>query len=239
MHGRVAPLPRLREAADRHAARLMVDDAHGLGVLGAHGRGIEEHWEMPGSVDVLMGTFSKAPGAVGGYVTGSRDLVDYLRVFARSSLFTASLPGGDLRRHHRVAAGHGRESEHRERLWRNARRLHAGLRGAGFPLPPLESPILTVFLGHDALLWTVSRDLFLAGVKCGNVTYPAVARGEGDPAPERQRAAHRRGHRRRRLGPRRRSARRHGDRSGCTPAEVQEIGRRAPPGPSRCPRARA
>jgi len=179
MHGRIAPLPRLREVADRHAARLMVDDAHGLGVLGPHGRGIEDHWGMPGSVDVLMGTFSKAPGAVGGYVTGSRELVDYLRVFARSSLFTAALPAATcagITESLRVMAG---EPEHRERLWRNARRLHAGLRGAGFPLPPFESPILTVFMGHDALLWAASRDLFLAGFKCGNVTYPAVPRGEG------------------------------------------------------------
>jgi 7-keto-8-aminopelargonate synthetase-like enzyme len=226
MHGRVAPLPRLRELADRHAARLMVDDAHGLGVLGPHGRGIEEHWEMPGSVDVLMGTFSKAPGAVGGYVTGSRELVDYLRVFARSSMFTATLPAATcagITESLRVMA---REPEHRERLWRNARRLHAGLCGAGFPLPTLESPILTVFMGHDSLLWAASRDLFLAGFKCGNVTYPAVARGEGvirmsvsarhtaEDIDDAVSALETIGARYGVLG--------------CTPAEVQEIGRNLP-----------
>ena len=179
MHGRVAPLPALREVADRHQARLMVDDAHGVGVLGPTGRGIEEHWKMQGSVDVLMGTFSKAPGAVGGYVSGSRDLVDYLRVFARSSMFTASLPAATcagITEAFRVMA---EEGEHRERLWRNARRLHAGLSDAGLVVPELESPIITVFLGHDAVLWTVSRELALAGVKCGNVAFPAVSRGEG------------------------------------------------------------
>jgi len=179
MHGRVAPLPALRAVADSHAARLMVDDAHGVGVLGATGRGIEEHWGLPGSVDVLMGTFSKAPGSVGGYVSGSRDLVDYLRVFARASMFTASLPAATCAGITEAFRVMEQEGEHRERLWENARRLHAGLRGVGLVVPPLESPILTVFLGHDALLWTVSRDLALAGVKCGNVTYPAVPRGEG------------------------------------------------------------
>jgi 8-amino-7-oxononanoate synthase len=179
MHGRVAPLPELRAVADRHHARLMVDDAHGVGVLGATGRGIEEHWAMPGAVEVLMGTFSKAPGAVGGYVAGTRDLVNYLRVFARSSMFTASLPAATcagITEAFRVMA---EESEHREQLWRNARRLHAELRQAGLLVPELESPIITVFLGHDALLWSVSRDLALAGVKCGNVTFPAVPHGEG------------------------------------------------------------
>ncbi len=179
MHGRIAPLPALRQIADRHAARLMVDDAHGVGVLGATGRGIEEHWGLPGSVDVLMGTFSKAPGAVGGYVSGSRDLVDYLRVFARASMFTASLPAATCAGIREAFLVMSEESEHRERLWQNARRLHSGLRSIGLVVPDLESPILTVFLGHDALLWTVSRDLALAGVKCGNVTYPAVPRGEG------------------------------------------------------------
>jgi 4-hydroxy-2,2'-bipyrrole-5-methanol synthase len=179
MHGRVAPLPALRETADRHQARLMIDDAHGVGVLGRTGRGIEEHWDLKGSVDVLMGTFSKAPGSVGGYVSGSRDLVDYLRVFARSSMFTASLPAATCAGISEAFRVMAEESEHRERLWKNARRLHAGLRGAGLVVPELESPIITVFLGHDAVLWTVSRDLALAGVKCGNVTFPAVSRGEG------------------------------------------------------------
>jgi 7-keto-8-aminopelargonate synthetase-like enzyme len=179
MHGRIAPLAALRGVADRHQARLMVDDAHGVGVLGATGRGIEEHWGLPGAVDVLMGTFSKAPGAVGGYVSGSRELVDYLRVFARASMFTASLPAATCAGISEAFHVMHEESEHRERLWQNARRLHSGLRSLGLLVPDLESPILTVFLGHDALLWSVSRDLALAGVKCGNVTYPAVPRGEG------------------------------------------------------------
>ncbi|MBC8645744.1 MAG: pyridoxal phosphate-dependent aminotransferase family protein [Thermoanaerobaculia bacterium] len=178
MHGRIAPLRSLRETADRHGARLLVDDAHGLGVLGATGRGIEEHFGLPGAADVLTGTFSKASGSVGGYVCGSADLIEYLRVFARSSMFTASLPAAicaGVTESFRVMS---EEPEHRERVWSNARRLWEGLRQVGLLLPELESPILPLFMGHERLLWSASRDLFLAGFKCGNVGFPAVPRGE-------------------------------------------------------------
>jgi len=178
MHGRVAPLPALRSVADRFGARLMVDDAHGLGVLGGTGRGIEEHFGLPGSVDVLMGTFSKAPGAVGGYVCGPREVIDYLRVFAHAAMFTASLPAATCAGLTEAMRVMDDEPEHRERLWANARRLWAGLRAAGLSVPALESPILPVFMGHERLLWAVSRALFASGLKCGNVSYPAVPRGE-------------------------------------------------------------
>ena len=178
MHGTVAPLPALRAVADRHGARLMVDEAHALGILGRTGRGLEEHFGHPGSVDVLMGTFSKAPGSVGGYVCGSAELVGYLRFFARASMFTASLPAA-------VCAGLAEairvldeEPEHRARLWDNARRFWAALRAQGLSVPPLESPIVTVRIGDDRLLWSIARDLFDADIKCGSVSYPAVPRGE-------------------------------------------------------------
>jgi len=92
MHGHTALLPELHALAKRHGARLMIDEAHSVGVLGATGRGLEEKFNMPGSIDILMSTFSKAPGAMGGYVCASKDVVQYLRFYARASMFTASLP---------------------------------------------------------------------------------------------------------------------------------------------------
>jgi 8-amino-7-oxononanoate synthase len=178
MHAAIAPLPDLRAICDRHGAKLMVDDAHGLGVLGPTGRGIEEHWNMEGRVDVLMGTFSKAPGTVGGYVTGSTALIDYLRFFARSSMFTAALPAA-------ICAGVTEslrviqdEPEHRERLWDNSRRLWQGLAQVGLHVPETPSPIVTAFVGNERLLAATSRALFAAGFKVGSVCYPAVPRGE-------------------------------------------------------------
>ncbi len=178
MHGRVAPLPELREVADRHGAVLYIDDAHGLGVLGENGRGVEEHFGMLGAADVLMGTFSKAPGAVGGYIAGSRELVEYLRVYARSCMFTAALPAATCAGLTESLRVMRTEPEHRYRLWRNARRLWRGLRQVGLRVPELESPIVPVFTGHDRMLWSMSYDFFEAGFKCGNVSYPAVPRGE-------------------------------------------------------------
>lgn len=178
MHGRIAPLPRLAELAKRYSARLMVDDAHGIGVLGASGRGIEEHWGQPGAVDVLMGTLSKALGAIGGFVSGSKDLIYYLRFYATSGMFTTSLPAATcagMREALRIIRS---ESDHRERLWDNIRAFSPILQEAGFIVSDPVSPIATVFMGNHRLMLEFSRDLFDAGIKCGNVMFPVVARGE-------------------------------------------------------------
>lgn len=133
---------------------------------------------MPGAADILMGTFSKAPGSVGGYVSGSRELVEYLRFFARAGVFTAALPAATCAG---ITCAFGimeREPEHRIRLWDNARRLWSGLRESGWNVPREASPIVTVFLGHDRLLYRASRELFDRGFKVGVVSYPAVPKNE-------------------------------------------------------------
>lgn len=178
MHGTLADLPALVRLRDRFGARLLVDDAHGVGVLGATGRGIEEHHGIMGGADVLVGTFSKAPGTVGGYVAGSAAVIEYLRFHARAGFFTAAFPAAlavGVTEAFRVIEA---EPELRAALWRNVHRLHAGLSAAGLPVSPAESPILTVFAGHTRLLWALGRALFEAGVKTSSVDYPAVPRGE-------------------------------------------------------------
>ncbi|MFZ5570954.1 MAG: aminotransferase class I/II-fold pyridoxal phosphate-dependent enzyme [Thermodesulfobacteriota bacterium] len=178
MHGSVADLPRLAALSKKHNARLMLDEAHSIGVLGETGHGIEEHYGMTGAVDVLMGTLSKTPGSLGGYVAGCRELVTYLRHYAQSGMFTTSLPAA-------ICAGvteafhvMEEEPEHRERLWNNIRRLTAAIHDAGLLVSPPRSSIITVSVGELGLLWLVSQELFQAGIKAGSVTYPAVARGE-------------------------------------------------------------
>jgi 8-amino-7-oxononanoate synthase len=179
MHGTLAPLEDLRHLATRHGALLLVDEAHATGVIGPTGRGLEEHFGMAGAIDVLVGTFSKAPGAAGGYVCGSKELICYLQYFARSGLFTATLPAAlcaGLSEAFRVM---DEEPEHRERLWRNVNDLAPRLAAAGLAVPErVESPIITVYLGSSGLLRRFSREVFAAGIKCGSVTYPAVPRGE-------------------------------------------------------------
>jgi 8-amino-7-oxononanoate synthase len=179
MHGTLAPLKDLRSVATRHGALLLVDEAHATGVIGRTGRGLEEHFGMNGAIDVLVGTFSKAPGGAGGYVCGSKELICYLQFFARSGLFTATLPAAlcaGLSEAYRVM---DEEPEHRERLWHNVNDLAPRLAEAGLAVPEhVESPIITVYLGSSGLLRRFSREVFAAGIKCGSVTYPAVPRGE-------------------------------------------------------------
>ena len=174
MHGSVAPLPALRAEATRAGALLMVDEAHATGVLGRTGRGTEEQFGLPGAADVLMGTFSKAAGAAGGYVVGSRELVEYLRFFAHAAVFTASLPAT-------VCAGIAEafrvmddEPGLRDRLWRNTRRFTSALVEQGLRPLSCETTIVAVVVGPQERLLAVGRELYDAGIRCGSVSYPAV-----------------------------------------------------------------
>lgn len=178
MHGRLAPLPGLVELARRHEARLMVDEAHSTGIIGPTGRGLEEHYGLEGSIDVLVGTFSKVLGTSGGYVCGSRELIYYLRFYANSGMFTASLPAASCAGVAEAFRVLEEEPEHRERLWGNVRTLVPALQAEGFAVSEPESPIVTVFVGSSKLLWLFSRDLFDSGIKCGNVAFPAVPVGQ-------------------------------------------------------------
>lgn len=176
MHGELAPLPELSDLCRKHRARLMVDDAHGVGVVGRTGRGIEEHFDCVGSVDVLTGTLSKTLGALGGYVVGTRELIDYLRWFSPSGVFTTTLPAPICAGVSRALQVIEEEPELRERLWENIRRFVPPLKEAGFQISGMNSPIITIFVGSQETLWQVSRDLYDAGIKAGNVIYPAVPR---------------------------------------------------------------
>jgi 7-keto-8-aminopelargonate synthetase-like enzyme len=178
MHGDLCDLPGLRSVADKYGARLMIDDAHSVGILGANGGGIEEHYGMRGAADVLMGTFSKAPGAAGGYVAGDQALIDYLRFLSHGALFTASLPAPTCAAITEAFAVMQEEPEHRERLWANTRYMWQGLVDAGLRVPPLSSPILTAHVGDETLLGPLAVALFQAGVKTGLAQHPAVPRGQ-------------------------------------------------------------
>lgn len=178
MHGKVVPLPELAEIVHRHGAKLLVDEAHATGILGPNGRGIEDHFAMPGSIDVLVGTFSKAPGTTGGYICGSRELICYLRFYANPAVFTASPPAALCAGVTEAFKIMEEEPDHREALWANVRYFAPALRDAGLVVAGGETPILTVFVGTDALLWLLGRELFMSGIKCGTVTYPAVPAGQ-------------------------------------------------------------
>ncbi len=178
MDGDIGPLPKLVEAAERHCAIMMIDDAHSSGVLGRNGRGTVDHFGLHGRVDVQVGTLSKAIGVLGGYVCGSRDLIEFLYHRARPFLFSTSHPPG-------VAAAClaafdilEQEPERIERLWENTRYFKSALRNAGFDTGESETPITPIMVGEAAAAHRFSRELFDAGLYSTGIGFPTVPRGK-------------------------------------------------------------
>ena len=178
IHGKLAPLPQLKRLAKKYNAKLMMDDSHSTGVIGATGKGIEEHFNMPKSIDILVGGFSKTAGAIGGYVCGSKEMIDYLRFFARSAIFTSAIPASTCAGIIEAYKVIQQEPELRNILWNNINLLSSSLRNEGFLVPEPESAIITIFIGNENLLWLMSKDLFELGIKCGNASFPSIPRGQ-------------------------------------------------------------
>lgn len=178
MDGDIGPLPALVDAAERHGAIMMIDDAHSSGVLGRNGRGTVDHFNLHGRVDVQVGTLSKAVGVLGGYVCGSRDLIEFLYHRARPFLFSTSHPPG-------VAAAClaafdilENEPERIEQLWANTRYFKAALNDAGFSTGQSETPITPIMVGEAAAAHQFSRELFDEGLYATGIGFPTVAKGK-------------------------------------------------------------
>jgi glycine C-acetyltransferase len=176
MDGDIGRLPGLAEAAARHGAIMMVDDAHSSGVLGRNGRGTIDHFGLHGKVDIQVGTLSKAIGVLGGYVCGSRDLIEFLYHRARPFLFSTSHPPA-------VAAAClaafdvlEQEPERIDALWANTRYFKQGLAEAGFRIGESETPITPVITGEARLAYELSRKLFENGVLATGIGFPTVAK---------------------------------------------------------------
>jgi len=183
MDGDVGPLPALCDLAEKYGAIMMVDDAHASGVLGRNGRGTIDHFKMHGRVDIQVGTLSKAIGALGGYVCGSRDFIDFLYHRARPFLFSTSHPPS-------VAASCiaafdvlEQEPERMEKLWENTRywKKELGLLGfdiGGVTTPASETPITPIIIGDGKLTMDFSRELFNEGVLGTGIAFPTVPEGK-------------------------------------------------------------
>ena len=178
MDGDIGALPGLVEAAEKHGAIMMVDDAHSSGVLGRQGRGTIDHFGLHGRVQVQVGTLSKAIGVLGGYVCGSRDLIDFLYHRARPFLFSTSHPPA-------VAAAClaafdvlEQEPERMENLWKNTKYFKQGLTSAGFNTGISETPITPVIVGEAKAAHELSRELFAEGVLATGIGFPTVAKGK-------------------------------------------------------------
>lgn len=178
MHGDIVRLPELVGLARRHGARVLVDDAHATGVLGATGSGTTEHFQMKGEVDIEVGTMSKALGGQGGFVVGDKEVIDYLRFFANAYVFAATIPAP-------VAAGliesvriMQSEPQRLARLWENIRHLKGRLDTLGFDTERSESAIIPVVIGDEQRAMALGRAVRRRGMFCQTVVFPGVAVGD-------------------------------------------------------------
>src|SRR5262244_1720016 len=183
MDGDIGPLPGLCDLAEKYGAIMMVDDAHASGVLGRNGRGTIDHFGVHGRVDVQVGTLSKAIGALGGYVCGSRDLIDFLYHRARPFLFSTSHPPSVAATCIAAFDVLEREPERIQKLWENTLfwKKELGLLGfniGGVNTPASETPITPIIIGDGKLTMDFSRELFKEGVFGTGIAYPTVPEGK-------------------------------------------------------------
>ena len=177
MGGDIANLPRICELAKKYNARILVDDAHSIGVLGESGRGTASHFGLENQIDLITGTFSKSFASIGGFVAGEKVVMDYIKHNSRALIFSASMPPAS------VAATLGAldiiesEPERREKLWENTKFIKEGFERLGFNILKSSTPIVPVFIGDDMKTFEFWRLLFKNGVFVNPIVSPAVPPG--------------------------------------------------------------
>lgn len=178
MDGDIAPLPEIAEISEKYDALLMVDDAHGEGVLGRGGRGIVDHFGLHGKVHIEVGTLSKAFGVVGGYVAGSKALIEFLKQKGRPFLFSSAVTPADVAACIAAVDILTESDELVRKLWDNASYFKKGMVERGFDIGHSETPITPVMLGEAPLAQEFSRRLFEEGIFAQAIGYPTVPRGK-------------------------------------------------------------
>lgn len=178
MDGDVAPLPEIVELAKEYNAMVLVDDAHGEGVLGSHGRGIVDHFGLHGEVDIEVGTFSKAFGTVGGCIAGSQTLVDYLKQKARPFLFSSAVTPVDIAATIASVELLEKDDSLVQQLWNNAEFFQGKMEDLGFNVGKTETPITPVMIGDAGEARKFSKRLFEEGIFAQALGFPTVPRGK-------------------------------------------------------------
>jgi 8-amino-7-oxononanoate synthase len=177
MEGDIARLPEIIEVARRFDAGVMVDDAHGIGVLGRTGRGTAEHFGLEQEVDLIMGTFSKAMASVGGFIAGDATVIDFIKHRARTLIFSAAPPPASVAAALATVEIMENEPERRERLWVNTRFFAEGLRSLGLDTGESQTPVVPVVVGEDATALRMVQRLHEEGVFVNCVLSPATPPG--------------------------------------------------------------
>lgn len=173
MGGDICPLPEVLEVCQRHGARLMVDDAHGVGTMG-QGRGTAAHFGLSDKVDLMMGTFSKSFASIGGFIAGSADVIHYIQHHARSLIFSAALPASNAAAVLAALDIIETEPQHVQRVWENADYMRAGLRELGYNTGASTTPIIPIIIGEQYLTGITWAALIEQGVYTNPVVPPAT-----------------------------------------------------------------
>jgi 7-keto-8-aminopelargonate synthetase-like enzyme len=177
MEGEIADLPGIVSLARRYDARLLVDDAHAVGVLGATGAGTPEHFGLTDEVDLIVGTFSKSFASIGGFVAADEPVIHYLRHHARSLIFSASMPPSACATVLKCIEIMSQEPERRERLWSHALRMQHEFQRLGFNVGETRTPIVPVVIGENTRTFMFWKALYENGVFTNPVVPPAVPDG--------------------------------------------------------------
>jgi 8-amino-7-oxononanoate synthase len=177
MGGDIVDLPRLVTIAKKYGARIMIDDAHSIGVLGQHGRGTAEHFGLEDQVDIVMGTFSKSFASIGGFIAGDEPVIHYIKHHSRSLIFSASPPPAAVATVLACLDIIEKEPERRERLWEITNKMRRGFRELGFNTGNSQTPIIPIIIGEDEKTFAFWKALFENGVYANPVISPAVPPG--------------------------------------------------------------
>lgn len=178
MEGDIVKLPEVVALCKKYGTRLMVDDAHGIGVLGLTGRGTAEHFGLENEVDMIMGTYSKSLASIGGFIAGQKDVINYIKHFGRSFIFSASPPPASVAAVSAAIDIIESEPERREQLWKNTNKMLKGFKELGFDIGVAETPIIPVIVGEDELAFKFVMMLQEEGVFANVAVSPAVPPGK-------------------------------------------------------------
>ena len=177
MEGDIADLPSIAKLAKAYGARIMVDDAHAVGVLGEGGRGTAEHFALEDQVDLIMGTYSKSLAAIGGFVAGSKEVINFIKHVGRSMIFSASLPPSLVATVSTALDIIEEQPQLRTQLWKNTHKMLKGYKALGYDTGTSETPIIPIIIGDSMKVYGMCKLLFENGVFVNPVVNPAVPPG--------------------------------------------------------------
>jgi 8-amino-7-oxononanoate synthase len=177
MEGDIARMPEIVSLSKKYGARLMIDDAHGIGVLGENGRGTAEHFGLEHKVDLIMGTYSKSLASIGGFISGSADVIHFIKHYARPLIFSASPPPASVASVSAAIDIIENEPERREQLWKNTGKMLTGFRSLGFQTGHSQTPIIPIIVGENEKAFMIAMMLQEEGVFANVAVTPAVPAG--------------------------------------------------------------